>query len=439
MATVKKKTGRKIIVFSGLVLALAASAWYAVYYKREVIITVQTEKVARRNITELVVANGKIQPVLQVVINPEVAGEIVDLPVKEGQDVKKGDVLVRIKQDNYLASRRSSEAAHQSALSGKSLAQANLSKAEVEFKRTKELFAKKLVSDSQFTDAETALAVAKASFENSGHQVEQAKATLAKVDDDLEKTTILAPMNGTVTRLKSQKGERVVGTSLMAGTEIMTIANLQDMEARVDIGEVDVILIAVGQKARLDVDAFRDRKFTGIVTEIANAAKGSASASSQQEATKFEVKIRVQEKESFRPGMSVTAEVETRLHTNILAVPIQCVTTRIPSKTNSVSTATNAPAVPATNTVKSGESKKATDANKPVEVVFLMDGDKAKMVPVKRGISDDSYVEITEGLKEGDEIVSGGYKAINRELEEGKKIKKGQPVEEDKKETEAGK
>src|SRR5439155_3232736 len=232
--------------------------------------------------------------------------------------------------------------------------------------------------------------------------------------DDLSKTTIYSPIAGTVSRVRSQVGERVVGTAMMAGTEILTVANLEEMEARVDIGEIDVILIALRQKARLEVDAFRDRKFNGTVTEIANSAKGmaagalaSASSSSgggggpqSQEATKFEVKIRIQEKEFFRPGMSVTAEIETRSRTNILVVPIQSVTTRLPKKpaadkrpaeaqglgstanAASPSSATNSGAGARTNAVKSAENKKPGDTPKPIEVVFLVEGDHVKMVPV---------------------------------------------------------
>jgi len=434
MANVKSRKRRNLIIFIiVLLLASGGAGWWFFLRKKEKVIIVQTEKVARRTLTELVVANGRIQPVVQVVIQPEVSGEITELPVIEGQAVKKGEVILRIKPDNYLASKRSAEASYQSALSGRTLAQANLTKAGIEFKRFKELLEAKLISESQFLEAKTTLDVMQATFENSGHQVEQAKAALARVEDDLSKTTIVAPMNGTVTRLRSQKGERVVGTAMMAGTEIMTIADLNDMEARVDIGEIDVILIQLGQKARLEVDAFRDRKFTGIVTEIANAAKGTSAGSGsstsssqvQQEATKFEVKIRVQEKEPFRPGMSVTAEVETRYRTNVLCVPIQSVTTRVPKKPGE----TNVIAAAGTNTMKAGENRKPGEAAKAVEVVFTLNSDEVKMVPVKRGVSDDAYVEITEGLPEGLEVVSGGYKAINRELEEGKKIKRGQPVE----------
>ncbi|MBC8096801.1 MAG: efflux RND transporter periplasmic adaptor subunit, partial [Akkermansiaceae bacterium] len=254
---------------------------------------------------------------------------------------------------------------------------------------------------------------------------------LDKAIDDLSKTTILSPMEGTVSRLQSQLGERVLGTSFNKGTEIMTIADLNEMEARVDIGEMDVVLIQPGQITHLEVDAFRDRKFTGIVSEIANSAKGTGSAAlggggsgggSSQDATKFEVHVRIQEKETLRPGMSVTAEIETRYRTNVLAVPIASLTTRPPKKaepdktgaTNSVATGTNAP----------GEKK--SKETKQIEVVFVAEGDHARMVPVKSGISDDSYYEITQGLKEGDEVVSGNYRAI-RDLQDGKKIVKGTP------------
>ncbi len=439
MAKPKHTRRRKWIVWTTILLVVAGLSLASVLRKKEVFITVQTEKVQRRNLTEMVVANGKIQPVVQVVINPEVSGEIVDLPVQEGQVVKKGDVLVRIKRDNYQASVNSAQANYQSALAGKSLAEANLHKAELEFKRSQELFKNELVSDSDFLAAKTTYEVAKASHESSIYLAEQAKAAVARAADDLEKTTIVAPMDGTVTRLRSQQGERVVGTSLMAGTEIMTIANLNEMEARVDIGEIDIVLVELGQPAHLEVDAFRDCKFSGTVTEIANAAKGLTGSgnSSSQEATKFEVKIRISEKEEFRPGMSVTAEIETRHRTNVLTVPIQCVTTRLPKQPKGekkdqapATAATNAPATNQIASTNQTETTKPDEPPKPIEVVFVVEGDHAKMVPVKRGISDDYYVEITSGLEEGQEVVSGGYKAINRDLEDGKKIKKGTPEKE---------
>jgi HlyD family secretion protein len=445
MASPKKR--RKLLVFAIIGIVLVALTLTAVFKKREVLITVQTDKVTRRNLTELVVANGKIQPVVQVVISPEVAGEITALPVKEGDRVKKGDLLLQIKPDNYQASRNSSEASYKSALGNRTLAQAELEKAEAEFKRNEELFRTKLVSDSVMLDFKTAYDVAKLRYTNSVHQADQAKYGLDKATDDLSKTTIVAPMDGTISRLKSQLGERVLGTSFNMGTEIMTIANLEAMEARVDIGEIDVVLIKPSQKVRLEVDAFKDRKFSGVVTEIANSSKssGSFSSSSSQEATKFEVKIRIQEKENFRPGMSVSAEIETRYASNVLTVPIAAITTRLP-KTNApasmmtnsapatnaaspaatnVAAATNAASIASTNTAKA--DKKAKDNPKPIEIVFVVEGDHVKQTPVKIGVSDSDYWEVIEGLSDGQEIVSGGYKAVNRELEDGKKFRKGTP------------
>ena len=438
MANTKKR--RKVIIFTVIGLVLVALTVTAIFKKREVAITVQTDKVARRSLTEIVVANGKIQPVVQVVISPEVAGEITELPVKEGGCVKKGDLLVQIKPDNYQALRNSAEAVHRSAIASMIVAQAELKQAAAEFERNDELFHTKLVSDSVWLNFKTGFDVAKLRYTNAVHQVDQAQFSLDKATDDLGKTTIRSPMDGTIIRLRSQQGERVLGTSFNMGTEIMTIANLDDMEARVDIGEIDVVLIKPGQKARLEVDAFKDRKFSGVVTEIANSSKGAspyASGSSSQEATKFEVKIRVSEKETFRPGMSVTAEIETRYRTNSLTVPIAAVTTRLPKTNAPAATVTNSAA--ATNVASEISAstpkadKKSKDSLKPIEVVFVVNSDHAKMTPVKIGIGDDDYWEITEGLSEGQEIVSGGYKAINRELEDGKKIRKGKPEKEEEK------
>jgi HlyD family secretion protein len=264
--------------------------------------------------------------------------------------------------------------------------------------------------------------------------------------------------------LNSQLGERVVGTAMMAGTEIMTVADLNRMEARVDIGEVDVVLIAVGQKVHLEVDAFKDQKFEGVVTDIANSAKNndtstagaSSSSSSPQDATKFQVKIRILEHEIFLPGMSVSGDIETRSRTNVLTVPIQCVTMRPPkagattnnmetnsamltsadphgattNSTNSSTTNAASASVTSTNTV---DAKKAAEALKPVQVIFVVKGDHVEVVPVQTGIEDDTYVEIISGLKEGEQVISGGSKVINRELQDGSKVTlgagKSEPVE----------
>jgi len=457
-------------VFSAIAIVLAGLGAFAIFRKREAVITIQTEKVARRSLTELVTANGKIQPVVQVKISPEVSGEIIELPVKEGQCVQKGDLVVKIKPDFYVAQRNQSEASYKASLASKDTAEATLRKAAAEYRRNCDLFTNKFISTSVFDEVHAAYDVARAQLTSSEHQVEMSKALLASAEDSLAKTTITSPLTGTVSKLNCEVGERVLGTVQNIGTEIMTIADLNEMEARVDIGEMDVVLIAPGQNVRLEVDAFKDRKFTGTVTEIANSSRGAsnlaAASTTSQEATKFEVKIRIKEKEGFRPGMSVTAEIETRYRSNVLTVPIASVTTRLPKEkkgdtkkkgevklaalsdppavnarnaktnandlgTNSFSSGTNAVTGEGTNTAKA--DKKAA---KPIEVVFVLDGERAKMVPVKIGISDDSYWEITEGLQEGQEVVSGGYRAISRDLEDGKRTRKGPPPGEKEKEKE---
>ncbi|MGC3959158.1 MAG: efflux RND transporter periplasmic adaptor subunit [Verrucomicrobiota bacterium] len=428
----KSKKTRRIVIAVIVVTLLAASPLLC--RKKDTTISVSTEKVARRDLTELIVANGKIQPVVQVVISPEVAGEIVALPVREGDRVKKGDLLVQIKADTYKASRNSAQASYLSAQASETLSKAEMQRAEAEFLRNETLFQNQLVSDSVILEFKTAYEVAKLRYTNSVHSVAQARYAVDKADEDLSKTTILSPIDGFVTRLQSQLGERVLGTSFNKGTEIMTVSDLSQMEARVDIGEVDVVLIKPGQKARLEVDAFRDKKFSGVVTEIANSSKGSTAAalsggSSSQEATKFEVRIRINENEAFRPGMSVSTEIESRYVTNALTVPYAAVTTRMPKPDFSKSTGTNATAsVTMTNTAPSTNAvatdKKPKDAPKQIEVVFVTESDTVKMVPVKIGITDGNHWEITSGLSEGEEFVSGSYKAVNKDLEDGKKITK---------------
>jgi HlyD family secretion protein len=437
MANNKSKSERKIILFSILGLVVVAGAVASRFVKGTPPILIATEKVTRRNITELVVANGKIEPVLQVKISPEVSGEIIELHVKEGQDVKKGDLLFKIKPDNYVAARNSAQANYNSAVANRETSRANLEKADLEYKRNDALFKEKLLSESDLLTAKTAFDVAKTTLDASVEQVSMAHAQVDTAEADLSKTTVYSPLTGTVSKLNSELGERVVGTAQYAGTEIMTLADLHVMEARVDIGEIDVPLIKMSEKASLEVDSFKDQKFNGLVTEIANSANNNdtssaaATSSTSTEATKFQVRIRVTEKERFLPGMSVTANIESRYRTNVLSVPIQSVTTRLPA-TNNPATGTNSSLaagvtnspVASTNSsdTNSVAAKKADEPAKPIEVVFVVEGDHVKMIPVKRGISDDNYVEITEGLKEGQEVVSGGYKAINRDLEEGKKV-----------------
>lgn len=435
----RRKGRKKFLVFSLLGAALLGGALFWAFHNSDPGVKVQTEKVARHTITETVIANGKIYPVVQVHISPEVSGEITNLPVKAGQFVHKGDLLLQINQDVYVAGLNQARAGYESSLAAKATATANLEKAEADYKRNKELFDRRLLSESDFIGFKAARDVAQAQLDNANANVNIQKAAVDNAQDLLNKTTIVSPLDGTITTLNSQLGERVLGTVQNVGTEIMTISDLSQMEARVDIGEMDIVLVKPGQKTTLEVDSFRDQKFAGVVTDVADSSEGlntssalATSSSSGQAATQFQVRVRVTETNAFRPGMSVNATIETRTHTNVIAVPIASVTTRVlkaaPNKgtaaaqTNAVPTNALAANTTATNSPKTG--KKADEKNKPVDVVFVVEGDHVKTVPVKIGISDDNYWEITDGLKEGEEIVTGGFRAISHDLDDGKKIEK---------------
>ena len=442
IARPRRKSRGKLFIFLGLVLGLLALTIFFAFHKKEPAIQVQTEKVVRRTITETVMANGKIYPVIQVHISPEVSGEITVLAVKEGQRVSKGDLLLKIKPDVYQAAVDQTKANYQSAIAAKVTAAANLEKAEADFKRNQELFHNKLISESDFVSYKVARDVAQAQLESSIHQVDVAQATVDSAQESLNKTTITSPIDGTISKLNSQAGERVLGTVQNAGTDIMVISDLSTMEARVDIGETDIVLLHPGEKASLEVDSFKDEKFAGVVTDVASSSEGlnsttisTSSSSSSQSATQFQVRIRFNELSNFRPGMSVSATIETRTRTNTLTVPIPSITTRsLKPKTGSTAKnavgGTNAPATnelaAATNATSSTNASTRADkkGNKPVEVAFVVIDGHVKTMPVKLGISDENYWEITEGLNEGDEIVTGGSRAISRDLDDGKLITK---------------
>ncbi|MEK6570673.1 MAG: efflux RND transporter periplasmic adaptor subunit, partial [Bacteroidota bacterium] len=376
----KKKSKKRLFIFSGMGVVLIVLVLLVVLgSKRESIITVQTEKVAKRTITQVVSASGKIQPEVLVNISPEVAGEIIELPVKMGQRVKKGDLLLRIKPDTYMAARDQSKALLNSSLAGLELAKANFDKAVSDYRRSVDLHKKGLLSDAELEAVKTTHDVARAQYNSEQHRVEQTRASLNQAEENLRKTTIYAPMEGTISQLISKLGERVVGTGLMAGTIVMSVADLTRMEARVDVDENDVVRVSAGDTARIEVDAYPNRKFIGVVYEIANTAK-TKGLGTQEELTNFEVKIRILDKDvAFRPGMSVTADIETSTHHDVLAVPIQSVTTRMPKEPEKQESQADQPAV----TTKTTAKKKIE--NKVQEVVFVAENGKAKTVNVKRG------------------------------------------------------
>ena len=400
------KSKKKIIIFSAAgVLVIVLVALVIMGSKKEPVVTVQTEKTALRSITQTVTATGKIYPELQVIITPEVSGEIITLPVKEGARVQKGEMLMRIKPDIYNALRDRS-------MAERSSAKASLDKSRSENARAHELFTKGLISKSELEQVNTSYEVAKSQFD-------QAEAALKQAEENLNKTTIFAPMDGVISELKVEKGERVLGTSQFQGTTVMTVADLTRMEARVDVGENDVVLISLGDTARIDVDAFPEKKLTGVVYQIGNSAR-TKGLGTQEEVTNFQVRIRIVDKEvQLRPGMSMTATVETETKKNVIAVPIQSVTTRSPGKGKSMEKKETSES----DEMPANDSRIKQKSEKVKEVVFVIDGGVAKTVEVKRGISDDSYTEIASGLSENVEVVSGTYKAINRELEDGSKVK----------------
>lgn len=437
------RRNRKFFIFLAVIVAFVALVAFLVFGKHTPPIIVQTEKVIPRNVTQIVVANGKIQPVVEVTISPEVSGEIIDLPVKEGQHVKKGDLLVKINPDIYIAAVDQAKAGYESALASEASAKANLEKAQNDYDRNLELFHRHLLDESDFDQFKVTRDMDKAQLDSAVDQVDVQKAAVDSAQASLDKTTIVSPLDGTVSELNSQLGDRVLGTIQNEGTTIMIVSDLSKMEARVDVGEMDVASLAMGQKATLEVDAFKDRKFNGVVTDVASssldndlpAAASSGGSGQTQEATKFEVRIRIKDKEDFRPGMSVSADIETTYRTNVLTVPLASVTTRSapqkadpPAKdgkggTNSISSATNSMA----STTDTAPAFGGGDQAKLTDVVFVVQGDHVKTVPVTIGICDDNYWEITGGLTNGEEIVSGGYKAISRDLQDGSKIKVGPP------------
>jgi HlyD family secretion protein len=432
-AAPKKKSKRKLFILLGLAgVVLVALVIFGASRKKETGIPVTTEKAVVKTITHLVTATGKVQPEVEVKISPEVAGELIQIPVIEGQAVKKGDLLVRIKPDFYQAQLEQQEAALASAKAASVLSQARLTKAEQDFKQAQELYAKQLVSDADFTSAKTNIDVAKADFDSSLAQIRRTEGSLSQARDSLAKTTIYSPMDGSISSLTSEVGERVVGTGSFAGTEIMRIADLASMEVRVKVNENDIINVKVGDPAAVLVDAFPGRKFAGVVGEISSSAitsgAQSAAASASDEVTNFLVKIRVKDRDvKLRPGMSATVDIETETVENVVAVPIQSVTVR----------AAGGKTAEELQAAKAKEAKERSGNDLEVvnekddarrnrdnlqRVVFIKSGDTVKQQLVETGLADNASIEIKKGVKAGDEVVSGSYAAISRRLKDGSKV-----------------
>lgn len=419
----KKKKARKKrilwIIIVAVILLIVISV--VVSGKKEKVTEIQTEKVSRQNLTQVVTATGKIQSETKVNISPEVSGEIIELPFKEGDEVKKGDMVVKIKQDVYAPQLKQQSALVKVQESNLKTQEVNLKKYRLELNRVKELHDKGLAPVSDLETAQANVDATLAQMNTVLAQINQYKASLSSVEYDLSKTTIYSPMSGTVTQLNNEKGERVLGTGYNIGSQILTISDLSKMEAQVEVGETDVSLINIGDTAKIQVDAFTDNVFVGVVYEIANTAT-TKSSGTQEEVVNFIVKIRIQnENFDLRPGMSCSVDIEVDRKENVLAVPIQSVTTRDNDSISSLKT-TNESNESSTEGLQTKESK-TTKKIKAREVVFVIENGVAKIKDVKTGISNDTYIEIKEGLAEGTEVVKGSFKAINKELEEGSKVK----------------
>ncbi len=433
MADRPKRSWKKILIWSAIaLLVVAAVSAKVISGKREKPILITTEKAVRTNITEIVTATGKIQPEVEVKIAPEVSGEIIEMPVKEGQLVRKGDLLLRIKPDSYRAQVESQMASLNAARSSSVRNRAELSKAESDYRRVQKLFQDGLISDSERNAAKTTYDSAKAALESAMFEIERAEGALRQINDALSKTTIYSPTTGTISSLTSRVGERVVGTSQFAGTEVMRVADLDSMEARVNVNENDVVDVKIGDAARISVDAYPDREIRGVVREIASTAL-TRNAGTQEEVTNFEVKISIPDRSvRLRPGMSTTADIETATARNVVAVPIQSVTVRTPGSTLSPeeqerqrvrAAARDADDNRANVTNETEEKAKERALRRNLQrVVFIRNGDTVKMQKVETGLADNTLIEIRSGLKPGDEIVAGSYTAISRRLKDGSKV-----------------
>jgi HlyD family secretion protein len=431
---VKKRRSRRkrYIIFGSIGLILLSIVVSIIWSKREKPIPVTTEKALRKTILQTVSATGKVQPETELKISPEVAGEIIELPVEDGMSIKKGDLLVKIKPDSYKALLEQQEAAISSAKATNLQQKATMMKTEQDLKRADDMFNKKTISIQEYNAAQAAYDVAKNTYESSLHEIERAQAGSSQARDQLSKTTVYSPIDGTVTILTSKLGERIVATGQFAGTEVMRVADLTHMQAVVDVNENDVPNVKVGDKARVKIDAYGDRKFKGTVAQIANTGK-TTGAGTQEEVTNFEVKINLdRENVLLRPGLSCTADIETNMVKDAVAVPMQAVTIRtgesnlspeeIEKKKQKVADRDKGENNAEYVNERQEKQAQKEEREKLAKVVFLKKGSKAQMLKVTTGISDDTYMEIRSGVKPGDEVISGSYSAISRKLKDGAKV-----------------
>lgn len=460
MAKKSRATRRILWMIGGLVIVLvilgvvgSSMGWLG---NQEQAMEVETATAEVRRVTQIVVASGKVQPETEVTISPDVSGEIIDLRIKEGDEVTQGMLLARIKPDFYVAQVEQAQAGVLQAKANMAQRRADMLTAQTELKRQQDLFDKKVISESAYLQAKNQYDVAQAAYEGAEYAVQSAEARLRESNEQLSKTSIYAPMNGTISKLDVELGERVVGTSQMAGTEMMRIARLDQMEIEIDVNENDVVNVALGDTASIEVDAYPERTFHGIVTEIANSARVSG-AGTQEQVTNFPVKVRILDVHNqdsvelrdqgvsreevptliagmpnFRPGMSGTVEVYTQTVPQAVAIPIQAVTVR---DFNKVDAGGKPEASADEATEETGAEENAAENASALpgkedlrKVVFVVAEGEARMVEVETGISDETHIEVTRGLQGGESVIIGPYRAVSRELEPGMKVQVQDPT-----------
>ena len=399
------KTLRIVIVITVLVVVLAVIGKKAGWFGKAETFEVAVEKGEKRTIVETITANGKIQPETEVKISPDVSGEIVDLFVKEGEYVEEGKLLLKIKPDTYISMRNRVRASLNSAKARLSQVEAQYVQSKLSYERNKKLWEQETISESDYESAEASYKMAEADLNAAKYSVKSSEASLKEAEENLSKTSIYAPMAGTISTLLIEKGERVVGTEMMSGTELMRIADLSRMEVIVEVNENDIIRVLTGDTAIIEVDAYMDQDFKGLVTEIANSATTSGMATDQ--VTSFNVKILILHESyqnllektpnPFRPGMSATVDIQTETKYDIFTIPIQAVTTRL-------------------DTIGQEQSDLVVADKDPDVVVFKVIDDYVMSQIVETGIQDNNYIEILSGLSLEDDVVIAPYNAISRKL-----------------------
>ncbi|MCG8526692.1 MAG: efflux RND transporter periplasmic adaptor subunit [Opitutales bacterium] len=436
MAKKKKKGKFKLIVILAIVVAAVIAIVVMKSNAKPEGIPVTTGKSKTGDITSVVTATGKIHPEIEVKISSEVSGEIIELPVKDGMKVEKGDLLVKVNPDTLDAQVKQQEAALSASKANSSQAKAQMLKAELDLKRTQSLFEKGFATQDELDQAQTGLEVSKASYESSVFRIQQQDMQLREAKDTLAKASTYAPISGTITRLNSELGDRVVGTGQFAGTEIMRLADLNNMEVRVDVSEADIINVKVGDEADIEIDALPDEKFEGVVTEIANSARTS-NAQSQEQLTTFEVKVKLTSTDGkYRPGMTATADIKTKTVTDVVYVPLQSVTVRQKSEVKKqLSKKSDKKDKDSEEKAEKQEEPKEEQEDEKEEsdkedkdegeksardslqrVVFVVKDGKAILTPIETGIADNKSIEVTEGLESGEKIVTGSYGVLTRRL-----------------------